>query len=257
MYSSPHDTGASIANWPESNIQGGAVASTPSPQNCTGAVSTHVAQAFNNASAWHDRAAPPAHDTPNETRSPHWPWGQPGRYCDRAGYRGSAGAAPRTSPPVTVLHCPLCRLAVGSRPSTPGGSRLAFARGDVPTPIRPVTGRRSLPPPSFTRRPIGSPCDGPTRAGGRRAYHVASQESSWVRPRLDAGGTSSPPDELGASGPGHAPFWSKPVSTFGLFLVTTLTAVHLGWPYPAPLVPDRLDAGSRGLGSRSGRHPYG
>jgi hypothetical protein len=37
---------------------------------------------------------PPAHDTPSETRLPHWPWGQPGRYCASAGYRRSAGAAP-------------------------------------------------------------------------------------------------------------------------------------------------------------------
>ena len=141
-------------------------------------------------------SAPPAHDTPYETRSPHWPWGQPGRYCDSAGYRRSAGAAPRALPPATDLLCPPSRLAVGSRPPTPGGSRLAFARGDVATPIRPITGRPSLPPPSFTRRPIGSPCGWPTLAGGRRAYHVASQESSWVRPRLYAGGSSSAPDEF-------------------------------------------------------------
>ena len=89
---------------------------------------------------------------------------------------------------MTDLLCPPSRLAVGSGPPTPEGSRLAFARGDVAAPIRPVTGRPSLPPSSFTRRPIGSPCGGPTLAGGRRAYHVASQEPSWVRPRLDAGG---------------------------------------------------------------------
>src|SRR5215469_7554998 len=52
----PHDTGTSMANWLEWNIQGGAVASTPSPQNCTGAVSTHAAQALNNAPARYDRA---------------------------------------------------------------------------------------------------------------------------------------------------------------------------------------------------------
>jgi len=127
-------------------------------------------------------SAPPAHDTPYETRSPHWPWGQPGRYYGRAGDRRSAGAAPRALPPASDLLCPLCRLAVGSRPPTPEGSQLAFARGDLATPIRPVTDRLSLPPSSFTRRPIGSPCGGPTLAGGRRAYHVASQESSWVRP---------------------------------------------------------------------------
>ena len=26
-----------------------------------------------------------------DTRLPHWPWGQPGRYCDRAGYRDRRG----------------------------------------------------------------------------------------------------------------------------------------------------------------------
>jgi hypothetical protein len=163
----------------------------------------------------------------------------------------------RTLPSETDLLCPPSRSAVGSRPPTPGGSRLAFARGDVSTPIRPITGRPSLPPSSSTRRPIGSPCGWPTLAGGRRAYHVASQESSWVRPRLYAGGTTSAPDELEASGPGHIPFWSKPVSTLGLFLVTTLTAVHLGWPYHAPLVPDHPDAGSRRFGSRLHDHPDG
>ena len=204
-------------------------------------------------------SAPPAHDTPHGARLPHWPWGQPGRYFDRAGDRRSAGAAPArivTIPPTDLL-CPPRRLAVGSRPPTPEGSQLAFARGDVSTPIRPVTGRPSLPPPSFTRRPVGSPRGGPTLAGGRRAYHVASQESSWVRPRLDAGGTSSAPDEFAASGPGHVPFWSETVSTFGSSLFTTLAAVHLGWPYHAPLVPDRRGAGSRDLGSRSDRPPRG
>ena len=72
--------------------------------------------------------APPAHDTPDETRSPHWPWGQPGRYFDRAGDRRAAGAAPRALPPASDLLCPPSRLAVGSHPPTPGGSQLAFAR---------------------------------------------------------------------------------------------------------------------------------
>jgi len=138
--------------------------------------------------------------------------------------------------------CPLSRGVMSPRGSTP---------------VRPIAGRPSLPPPSFTRRPVGSPRGWPTLAGGRRAYHVASREPSWVRPRLDAGGTSSAPDESAASGPGHLPFWSEPLSTFGSSLFTTLAAVHLGWPYHAPLVPDRRGAGSRDLGSRSGRHACG
>jgi hypothetical protein len=170
-----------------------------------------------------------------------------------------AGAAPARimAIPPTDLLCPLRQLADGSRPLTPWGSRLAFARGDVAIPIRPIPGRPSLPPQSFTRSLIGSPCGSPTREGRLRAYHVASREPARVRPRLYAGGPSSAPDELGASGPGHVPFWSKPISTFGLFAITTLTAVHLGWPYHAPLVPNRRSAGSRDLGSRSGRYPKG
>jgi hypothetical protein len=204
-------------------------------------------------------SAPPAHDTLYGTRSPHR-LGRPGRYYGRASYQDSAGAAPRALPLVSDLLCPPSRLAVGPHPPTPGGSQPAFARGDVASRLNPypaATGRRSLPPWSFTRRPIDSPYGSSTLTGGRRAYHVASPESSWVRPRLYAGGAPAAPDELGASGPGHVPFWSKPVSIFGLSSITALVAVHLGWPYHAPLVSDRLDAGSRDLGSRSDRHPYG
>jgi hypothetical protein len=51
-------------------------------------------------------------------------------------------------------HCPR-RLADCSRPSTPEGSLPGFPWGDVATPIRPTTGRRSLPPSSSTRSPVG------------------------------------------------------------------------------------------------------
>jgi hypothetical protein len=223
-----------------------------SPQNCTGAISTHAAQALNNVPVTR-RGCPIGLGVNLDVTGP-----VPATEMSVA----VAGAAPAwiVAIPPTDLLCPLRRLADGSRPSTPEGSRPAFAWSDVATgstPVRPITGRPSLPPSSFTRRPVGSPCGRPTLAGGRRAYHVASQESSWVRPRLDAGGTPSAPDEFAASGPGHLPFWSKPISTFGLSLFTTLTAVHLGWPYHAPLVPDRRGAGSRDLGSRSDRHPDG
>src|SRR5262249_31672507 len=79
-----------------------------------------------------------------------------------------------TSP--TYLHHCLRRLADGLRAPTPEGSRPAFAWGDVPTPIRPVTGRRSLAPSSFTRSPIGRSCERPTPKGGLRAYHVPQAE---------------------------------------------------------------------------------
>src|SRR6516164_9974116 len=218
----------------------------------------HPAQASDNAPAWHDRA---------RFHRPTTPLAERGLPIGLGVKLDGTTAEPatedrrrphlRTLPSETDLLCPPSRLAVGSYPPTPEGSQRAFARGDVSTPIRPATGRPSLPPPSFTRRPIGSPYGGPTLAGGRRAYHVASPESSWVRPRLDAGGTTSAPDEFAASGPGHLPFWSEPLSTFGSSLFTTLAAVQLGRPYHAPLVPDRRGAGSRDLGSRSDRHPRG
>jgi hypothetical protein len=112
-----------------------------------------------------------------------------------------------TSP--TVLLCLLRRWADGSRPPTPEGSRPAFAWSDVATgstPVRPITGRRSLPPSSFTRSPIDSPCGSSPLAGGLRAYHVALRKHAWVRSRLYAGGSSSTPGEFEAPGPGHIPF---------------------------------------------------
>src|SRR5207248_10805623 len=108
--------------------------------------------------------------------------------------------------------CPLSRGVM-----SPGGS----------TPVRPATGRPSLVPSSFTRSPIGSPY-GLLSLAGATGLPRCVAEAAWVRSRLYAGGSSSAPGEFGAPGPGHVPFWSKPVSTFGLSLVTTLAAVHLG-----------------------------
>ena len=50
------------------------------------------------------------------------------------------------------------------------------------TPIRPITGRRSLAPPSFTRSPIGSSYDSLSLAGGLRAYHVAPLKPRGLGP---------------------------------------------------------------------------
>jgi hypothetical protein len=89
-----------------------------------------------------------------------------------------AAAAPArivAIPPTVLLCCPR-RLADGSRTPTPEGSLLPFGRGPVPTPIRPITGRLSLPPSSFTRSPIGAPYGVLSLAGGLRAYHVPQVE---------------------------------------------------------------------------------
>ena len=79
----------------------------------------------------------------------------------------------------TSLHHSLRRLADGSRPPTPEGSLPAFAWGDVATPIRPITGRHSLSPSSFTCCPIGWPCGSlslthlEAKEGRQQGYHVS------------------------------------------------------------------------------------
>jgi hypothetical protein len=130
--------------------------------------------------------------------------------------------------PPTVLHHSLRRLADTSRPPTPEGSLLPFGWGDIATPVRPITGRPSLAPSSFTRSPIGSSYDSPSLTGGLRAYHVPPVEQGWVRSCLDAGGSSSTPDEFGASGPGHLPFGPGVSASCACSCVTTLAALHLG-----------------------------
>ena len=171
----------------------------------------HAAQASDNVPARHERARLRRSTTPLTGR------GRPiGLGADlsvttavpateRTAVAAVAPATALTAAP-TSLHHSLRQLADGSRPPTPEGSRPAFAGGDVATPIRPVTGRPSLPPSSFTRSPIGSPCGSLSPEGGLRAYHVAPLKPAWVRSRLYAGGSSSAPGEFGAPGPGHVPF---------------------------------------------------
>jgi hypothetical protein len=103
--------------------------------------------------------------------------------------------------PPTDLHHSLRRLADGSRPPTPRGSLLPFGRGDVATPIRPITGRPWLSPRSSTRSPIGSSYDALSLAGGLRAYHVPQVEHVGGLGRVSAPvvrhlrrGSSEPPD---------------------------------------------------------------
>ena len=125
-------------------------------------LSTHAAQALKNAPARYDRAQLRWPTTPLTGRGCPIGLGvnldgtATGPATEIGGDRTSED---RTIPPTDLL-CPPHRLAVGSRPSTPEGSQPAFAWGNVPTPIRTITGRPSLPPSSFTRRPIGPPSAG-------------------------------------------------------------------------------------------------
>ena len=89
------------------------------------------------------------------------------------------------------------------------------------TPIRPATGRPSLPPSSSTRRPLGSPYGGPTPKGGRRAYHVPRTYQGWFRLCLFAGGSTAAAGEREHPCTGPLTFWFKPLSAFGLLVRKT------------------------------------
>ncbi len=54
-----------------------------------------------------------------------------------------------------------------------------------------------------------------------------ASSNKWVRSRLSAGGTTSATGDFVAPVLGHTPFWSKPVSTFGLFAMTTFSSASL------------------------------
>jgi hypothetical protein len=146
--------------------------------------------------------------------------------------RNSSGAAPARALRSADISALLPEV-VGSRfPSANTCGKSAPFRGRVYTPIRPITGRRSLPPASFTRRPIHTPYGGRSRGEGdglttfRRCCRV------WVRPRLFAGGASSAPDDLKASGPDHMPFGRSVSACFRWSDMTTFSSALPGLTLP-------------------------
>jgi hypothetical protein len=97
----------------------------------------------------------------------------------------AAPARAVTAPPTVLLRCltpvgdPL--PCVHTR-----GKSAGFRRGVMSpkgsTPVRPITGRPSLAPSSFTRSPVGSPRGSLSLAGGLRAYHVAPRKPRGLGP---------------------------------------------------------------------------
>jgi len=92
------------------------------------------------------------------------------------------------------------------------------------TPIRPVNGRHSLAPPSFTRRPVGVSCESLSPEGRTTGLPRSVAVPEWVGPPLFAGGAPSAPGEHGAPGPDHVPFWPERDSIFRSSCVTTFIA---------------------------------
>src|SRR5262245_54287162 len=125
-----------------------------------------------------------------------------------------------------------------------------FSRGVISpegsTPIRPITGRRSLPPSSPTCRPIGD------RLAAGLPRGEDDRLITFHGCIMDGVGPASPPvarqrrqGKGDAPALGHVPFWFKPVSILGLLVLTTFIGSSLELALPSTLVPDRRDAGSR------------
>ena len=82
---------------------------------------------------------------------------------------------------------------------SPGGS----------TPIRPVTGRPSLPPSSCTRSPFGSPCGLLSLVGRLRAYHVPPASLNGFDPAYPPVAVVSAAGRHGNPCTSHIPFGSS------------------------------------------------
>jgi hypothetical protein len=160
-----------------------------------------------------------------------------------------ARAAPATvvATAPTVLRRPLRRLADGSHPPTPEGSQLGFPWGNVavrlnpyPTHYRPAFACSLVlyPLPHRLASRFAFPSPLVYRAWRTTGLPRSADVPGWVGSRLYAGGSPSAPEEFGAPGPGHVPFWPKRFSSSSLFLCDGAWDALPGLTMP-------LDPGSR------------
>jgi hypothetical protein len=114
-----------------------------------------------------------------------------------------------------------------SRKSAP--FRVGSLRGGGP--IRPITGRPSLPPTSFTRYSIPLPRGRDTTEWGAKGLPSCRSKRMWIGSvgvctPVGVSWMSSSSSEEGRSDP--LTFWSRPVSPFGRFVVTRLERLFTG-----------------------------
>ena len=156
------------------------------------------------------------------------------------------------------LLCLPSQLFRRSRAETPEGSRPAFAWSDLtrglnpyPLDYRAAFASSLILYPPFHQHPLRWAYP----KGGRRAYHVPRMNHGWFRLCLSAGGHDD--DGRGREIPCTWPrtFWFKPVSAFGLLVLTTFISSSPGLAMPSTLAPDRLGASSRRVLSRETRPP--
>jgi len=67
--------------------------------------------------------------------------------------------------------------------------------------------------------------------GNNRVYHVPLILQNDLGCACPPGDSQTTQYETGAYRPHPLPFWSKPVSVFGLLSLTTVTAIHICYPY--------------------------
>ena len=147
-----------------------------------------------------------------------------------AGWRRTRFSSGGLSRRCRLRHLPSSRARVIrlSCHRRPRGSQPAFASGDVPTRIHPATGWRSLCPRSFARCTNSLPCGRPAVAGDASGLpRSAHMTRGGVGPACTPVVILSVCSVQRAEQPTTHLFWFKPVSIFGLFILTMSTAVHL------------------------------
>jgi hypothetical protein len=128
---------------------------------------------------------------------------------------------------------------------------------DGSTPIRPITGRHWLLPPSSTRRPLGD-----RLAAGLPRGEDDGLTTFYGRITDGLGPASPPVAATATAGDGRGPctwprtVWSKPLSAFGSLDLTTFIGSSPELAMPSTLAPDRLGAGSRRIPWRGIRPPH-
>ena len=158
------------------------------------------------------------------------------------------------------LLCLLSQLLRRSRAETPEGSQPAFAEGDLTRRLNPypsdygaafASSLLRYPQPRWRTLRLAFP--------GREGYGLTTFHGC-IKDRL--GSACSPVARQRRQGkedtpaPGHVPFWFKPLSAFGLLVLTTFISSSPGLAMPSTLAPDCLGASSRRALSREARPPW-
>src|SRR5262249_39112230 len=121
--------------------------------------------------------------------------------------------------------------------------------------IRPITGRHSLSPSSSTRHPIGAALRRAYPEGRMTGLPRSTDVSRMVKALPVRRWLNSDGRRRGTPCTWPLTFWFKPLSAFGLSVLTTFIGSSLELAMPSTLAPDRPGARSRRVLSRETRPP--